>query len=269
MLQTDAGKTAALARAETNSWSVGDAASFLEVAPEGNRVLTDVSIDGKNSFPSAGERLNLSAAPTEHAIGAALLNEYGEVIGVVGGSLIPGASSMDLLQVAASPAPAGGRIFMRGGLAVPIHLVAPPSPETPATTLAALSASGQFLPAVTARRNVSYGQLARALERKGGLPWPVEGGNQFSRRNPKMVVYVLWEAKEKVKGTLTMRIYDLDNRQLNQPAPVKPMRLNLRPGNRTVTTWQLDVGRVPPAIYRVDVWLNDTPVWRTFFRVTD
>lgn len=258
-----------LEQAAADSWSVGDAASFLEAAPEGNRVIANASIDGKSRFPMAGPRLNISSAPTAHAIGSALLNEYGEVIGIVGGSVIPGASALSLLQINAPVARAGSSVFLRGGLAVPINAVRLPAATASPTPLQTLASRGEFLPLVTASRNVSYGQLAKAVESKGGLRWPVEGGDVFSRQSPKMVVYVLWEGREKAKGIVTMRIYDLDNRMLNNPNAGKPVKLNLKSGDRYVTSWDVKVSALPPGVYRVDVWLNDAAAWRTFFRVTD
>jgi len=58
-------RAAKLKPAAADSWSVGDTAMYLESAPEGNRVITNVSIDGKNVFPGVGMRVNVSAAPTE------------------------------------------------------------------------------------------------------------------------------------------------------------------------------------------------------------
>ena len=176
---------------------------------------------------------------------------------------------MDLLQVAAPVARAGSLVQMRGGLAVPINAVLLPEAATPFTQLKTLADKGEFLPPVTASRNVSYGQLAKAVESKGGLRWPIEGGDIFSRQSPKMVVYVLWEGREKVKGILTLRICDLDNRMLNNPSGGKPVKLKLNPGDRYATSWDVDVSALAPGMYRVDVWLDQAPAWRTFFRVTD
>jgi trypsin-like peptidase len=258
-----------LKAAAADSWNVGDTASFLDVAPEGNRVITNVSIDGKNSFAAAGPRLNISSASTDRSIGAALLNEYGEVIAIVGGSLIPGASTISLFETVSSGQRAGSRVYPRGGLAVPITTVSLPSLDVAGTPLNTLADRGEFLPPVTVSRNVVYGQLARSIGNKGGLPFPLEGGEIFSRHDPKLYVYVLWEGKEKVKGQVTMRLYTVDNQLLNPAMVGKPMKFSLGRAEQKVTSWGVEILTLPIGIYRVDVWVDDAPAWRTFFRITE
>jgi hypothetical protein len=269
ILKASTTKLSKLKPAEADSWNVGDTASFLDVAPEGNRIIANVSIDGKNSFAAGGPRLNISSVPTDRSIGAALLNEYGEVIAIVGGSLIPGASATILFETA-SPVPrAGSPVYLRGGLAVPITTVSSPSLDLAGTPLNTLAERGEFLPPVTAARNVVYGQLARTISKKDGLSSPLEGGEVFSRRDPKLYVYVLWEGVEKVKGQVTMRMYTLDNRLLNPVMVGKPTKFSLGRAEQKVTLWGVELLSLPIGIYRVDVWLDNAPAWRTFFRITE
>src|SRR5260370_7850479 len=138
-------------------------------------------------------RVNISAAPTDGAIGTFLLNEYGEVIGVIGGTIVPGASAMNFLEIAGpTPVAGGSRVYMRGGLAVPIALI-PTSVTQAPTPLSALEAKGEFLPPVTASRNVVYGQLARSVNTKGGLPFPVDSTDSFSKPTAQVNIYALLE----------------------------------------------------------------------------
>lgn len=269
VLKTTTTKLPKLKPAEADSWNVGDTASFLDVAPEGNRVITNVSIDGKNSFAAAGPRLNISSAPINRSIGTALLNDYGEVIAIVGGSLIPGASATILSETASSVPRAGSPVYLRGGLAVPITAVSSPTLDVAGTPLNTLADRGEFLPPVTASRNVVYGQLARTIGNKGGLSSPLEGGEVFSRRDPKLYVYVMWEGMDKVKGKVTMRIYTLDNQLLNKTMVEKPTKFSLSRTEQKVTSWEVEILKLPIGIYRVDVWLDDAPAWRTFFRITE
>jgi S1-C subfamily serine protease len=258
-----------LKRAAVDSWSVGDTAMYLETAPEGNRVITNVSIDGKNVFPGAGMRVNISAAPTDGAIGTCLLNEYGEVIGVIGGTIVPGASAMKFLEIASpTPVAAGSRVYMRGGLAVPITLL-PTSVTQAPTPLSALEAKGEFLPPVTASRNVVYGQLARTVNTKGGLPFPVDSTDSFSKHDAKVNVYVLWEGREKTKGLVTARLFDVDNHLLNKSSLEKPMKFSINRGEQKTTTWEFSTANLPIGVYRIDVWLDDAPAWRTFWRLSE
>ncbi|HXG68733.1 MAG TPA: serine protease, partial [Blastocatellia bacterium] len=92
ILKVQSGKVAALGRAAPGSWAVGDRCYSLDVPTEGNRVILEGSLIGKHNPTGAGERLNVSFSPGRWALGSPLLNEYGEVIGLIGGSLIPGAA---------------------------------------------------------------------------------------------------------------------------------------------------------------------------------
>jgi hypothetical protein len=255
--------------APADTWQVGDVASFLDAAPEGNRILTNVSIDGKNSFPSAGPRINISAAPTDRSIGASLLNEYREVVAIVGGSLIPGAHASSLFETQSAVPRAGSIVYLKGGLAVPISVVSLPSFDLTGTPLNVLADRGEFLPPVTAFRDVVYGQLARSIGNKGGLPFPLEGGEIFSKRDPKLYVYILWEGKEKIKGQVTMRIYTLDNQLLNKSMVEKPTKFNLNRAEQKATSWDVEISKLPVGVNRVDVWLDDAPAWRSFFRISE
>jgi S1-C subfamily serine protease len=269
VLKANSTKLPKLRVADANSWSVGDIASYLEIAAEGNRVIANVSIDGKNTFPTAGMRLNVSAGPTDRAVGAALLNEYGEVIGIVAGGLIPGASAVNFYGLSMSTLNTGTRSVVRSGLVVPVSLLSGLNAEAAGRPLGVLESNGEFLAPVTAARNVVSGELARSMDKKGGISYPTEGGDVFSKKDPTLHVYVLWEGREKTKGSLTMRIFDLDNRLLNKDTVEKPLKFSLNKGEQKSTTWEIGISTLPPGIYRVDVWLNDAPAWRSFFRVSE
>jgi hypothetical protein len=269
VLKANSTKLPKLRVADANSWSVGDIASYLEIAAEGNRVIANVSIDGKNTFPTAGMRLNVSAGPTDRAVGAALLNEYGEVIGIVAGGLIPGASAVNFYGLSMSTLNTGTRSVVRSGLVVPVSLLSGLNAEAAGRPLGVLESNGEFLAPVTAARNVVSGELARSMDKKGGISYPTEGGDVFSKKDPTLHVYVLWEGREKTKWSLTMRIFDLDNRLLNKDTVEKPLKFSLNKGEQKSTTWEIGISTLPPGIYRVDVWLNDAPAWRSFFRVSE
>ena len=63
-----------------------------------------------------------------------------------------------------------------------------------------------------------------------------------------------------------MAVYDVENRALGQASPLK---LSLRPGALSLTTWEIPLTSMPSGIYRVDVSLGDEIVWRKFFRLAD
>jgi len=48
-----------------------------------------------------------------------------------------------------------------------------------------------------------------------------------------------------------------------------PAKLRLRPGEFAFGTWTVSLARLPPGIYRVEVVLDEAPVWRGYVRITD
>src|SRR6202035_1187015 len=108
ILHVDSDRLPHLDPAKVASWDVGDRCYFLDVASEGNRVIVDENVTGKNDFPRAGPRVNVSFPSAKQAIGSPLLNEYGDVIGMVGGALIPGATSLDTLELSFTGVPSAG-----------------------------------------------------------------------------------------------------------------------------------------------------------------
>ncbi len=87
ILKVNAGKVSVLGRAAANSWSVGDRCYGLDVPADGNLIIAEGNIVGKHNPIGFGERLNISLSPDRRARGSPLLNEYAEVIGIMGGSL--------------------------------------------------------------------------------------------------------------------------------------------------------------------------------------
>jgi S1-C subfamily serine protease len=264
-IKIDPGQTPALPWAQANSWNVGDSVTYLEVSPEGNRVLSEVKIVGKNTFPSAGDRLNLSHPASAKALGAPLLNEYGEVVGMLGGSLYSGRDPENPLDMLSPDVFQSGNM-PGSAIAIPVTIVNLKR-ENPAA-METLIRNGESFPPVTAREYVSYVQLAHGLDRSGGSPWPIDSSTEFLRRDGKVFVFVVWDSKEEIKGRTNLQVYSGDNKLLIFSGKVKDTKVNLKPGRRISTYWQVDISNMAPGVYRVDVLLNEEPACRTFFRIT-
>jgi S1-C subfamily serine protease len=271
ILKLDVGKVPVLARAQANSWSVGDHCYTLDSPAEGNLVIVETGIIGKSSLPGAGERINIALSISPAGIGSPLLNEYGDVLGVVGGRLIPGVSALEAAGVGYSEVLGlvGGPV--RGGLAVPITLI-PTATDLKVTSLEELNRTGEFVPLVTARDNVLYGTLAKSVDRKALVPRAVDQKSLFSRRDATLNVFVSWEPLSKIKGknkaksTTTVRVYDLDNRLRIESNPAK---IDLKVNQPTYTIAEVPLKNLSPGIYRLDVFLSEESAWRIFFRVTE
>jgi S1-C subfamily serine protease len=264
ILAVEGTKAIALARAEAKTWTIGTPCFYLEVSAGSSRVITSTSIVGQNTFPRAGERLNLSASPDRAAVGSPLLNEFGEVIGMIGGSLAPGTNLLESYLLSESGAGSGG--ILRYGLAVPITLVPAASARPTPVTFDQLAQAGQMIPVVTAGDRVEFGELATTLDKGKGIPGLRNSRQQFSHRDAKIYVYINWDPNTKFKGVATMAIYDVDNHPLSES---KPLKVNLHPGDLTAGIWELNLAVLPSGTYRVDVALGGELVWRRFFRLGD
>jgi hypothetical protein len=208
---------------------------------------------GVNDYPGVGQRLSISLFNGGATPGAPVVNEFGELIGVVSEGLYPDIDS----QI----------VHMGSLMQLPPTLVIPPvalaAVNGTATPLADLAARGVFTPPIVLARHVLSGGFASKILRDGGRTQPVDPKTEFSMQEPSMTVFVTWDPKERLKTILTLRIFDQDNRKL---AETKPLKTTLRVGSLPFSTWDL---KVPPAegIYRVDVLIGSDVAWRGFFRV--
>jgi hypothetical protein len=222
---------------------------------------------GQNIFPRAGERLNLADNPSREAIGSPLVNEFGDVVGIVGGSLAPGADLMGSYMLTAAPDAAGQYTSIRDGLAVPIQLIPEAVSEEPQTTLEELTRQGQMVPLVNLENKVVIAGLALKLDRRqGGFPSPSDSRQQFSHQDQRIWAYVNWNENTAFKGTVSMAVYDADNRAIRVSSPQK---LALHSGALSISTWEIPITSIPSGVYRVDVSQGDEIVWRKFFRLSD
>jgi hypothetical protein len=252
----------ALART-TDSWAIGDRSYLLDMPAENNRVLVETSLIGKQNLDAAGDRINIADTVNRRAVGSPLLNEYGEVIGFVGGSLLPGSAFIEDLAFGARSNSLG--VASRGTLAVPIQLVDESAGTQ--TTIEGLLKSGQFIPALVSSQSVLSGVLARAVNTKIDPPRTIEERIEISRANPQCVVFITWLPTEKRKGYPSLRIYDLDNNRVGEYLNKK--KITVTPNKLSYSLWDLNLSGLPTGIYRIDALLDGDFVWRTFFRMVD
>jgi hypothetical protein len=263
ILKVTPNEQSSLPAAPSESWAIGDRCYVLDAPSEGNRVLMETSIIGKLAVSGAGHRLNISDTLSRRALGSPLLNDKAEVIGFVGGSVIPGSAFLED-QV----------LFVRnlsntsrGTLIVPMSLVVAPNSADSGTTIDSLAKSGQFTPPLVGNEDVLNGTLSRNLNRKIDPPQPIEERSEFSRQDTRAVLLVTWLPKQKRKGIPSLKLYDLDNRLLSASAGKKKISVN--PQKLSYTSWELNLVGLVPGVYRIDVSLDADAVWRTFFRIAD
>jgi S1-C subfamily serine protease len=263
-LRVDAGQKRFIKLLPYADAPVGSRVFALAVSPAGSRVIVRCDIVGKNSFPQNGERINLNCAHPD-VIGSPLLNEYGDLIGVVGGNLIPGMPSTKSFPGMY----AGAAVIANstpGTLAVPVKLSSKPASTQTPTTLQQLASDGTFTPALARFENIQWGTLARRVEAKP-FPRPLEETYEFRSNDKAVSVFLSWQPKEKIKGSALIRIYDLSGTALIE---TKPTKVDMKPGSALVYSWwRTEITSLKPGVYRVDVLLDASPVWRAFFKVRD
>ena len=241
---------------------VTDRCFFLDAAAENNRVLTETFQIGTRDLGAAGQRLNIGETFDRRTIGSPLLNDYGEVIGIIGGSLLGGAFPGD--SVYSSHNALLGAVS-RGGLTIPINLI-DESAGGP-SSIAQLSATGQFMPTLTTTQDALSGSLSRGLNRKADPPRVVEEKYEFARGDGQAVVFISWLPEQKRKGVPALHLFNLDNRLIFESAGKKKITVNT--DRLSYSVWELNISTLPPGIYRIDVLLDVDTVWRTFFRVVE
>jgi hypothetical protein len=247
--------------AEPKSWNISDHCYWLDVRPDGTRVFADGQIVGLPS-PAWGDRIDLSEGYASSALGGALLNDRGEVIGVLGGTL-PEAlagSTMQLTSRSEVTFSAGG------GIAIPASLLPQTLPTSP-VTLQDLWSKGLMTPSLAGSKYVLYGMLMQG-DRSDTKSLPVnrELKLQFQRSDNLANVLILFSDSESFKSTVVLKVYDIDNRVL---VSSNPESVNVNRGNRAERVWRVPLTSLPAGVYRVDLELTQGVAWRQYFKLND
>jgi hypothetical protein len=184
--------------------------------------------------------------------GAPVVNEYGELLGVVGAS--PGATRMGVLL--------RNRAELKGVPIVPFGLFLVQKDVAP-TRIADLRSRGELIAALAGEQNVLSGGFAREIARTNTVA-PSDQRDEFSATEKKMVAFVTWNTVEKLKGLAIIRVFDIDNRPIME---TKPMKLSLGKGQMSLSSWELPISSLS-GTYRADVMLDARPMWRGFVKIT-
>lgn len=267
LLRVDAPSKSFLKRGSNDAAAVGSRCSFLEWGPLGSK-LTDGSVSGTNSFPRAGARLLVASGVSSQSIGGALLDEFGNYVGVIGGSIVPSANPARIMVLLSESGSASSALdWETTGLAVPQSLLPAFPSNAPPVSLAELANRGEFAPLVIKSNSIQYMSVSSALGKDSGrIPFPRDSKQIFSKRDAKAVVYVNWQTSAKQKVSYTLRVFTADNKTVSAS---KPQEISLAPGKYASTNWDLPVGLMSPGIYRIDLLINEKTSWREFIRVTE
>jgi hypothetical protein len=239
---------------------VGDRVYSLDVPSPGTRIILDLDVIGINTFDRAGERLNVTNTVSSAAIGAPLLNVYGEVVGIMGTTLLPGANS--LLSGRFNYINLSLLTSVRGGLAAPIESVSLRGSRV--ASLADLHAAGQMISPLKPQQEVLNGIFSRAVHISGGFPQTIENKSEFSARDKECAFSVVVRGTSKTKSVVAIHLYDADNRRL---AFSKSIKVNFKLGSMHTFDWKVPLAQLQPGYYRVDFVIDAVPAWRGFLQV--
>jgi Trypsin-like peptidase domain len=257
----------ALKTAEPKSWNVGDPCSWLDAKNEASRVLSQGQIVGMQPHGSWGERIELSGSYTSTASGGPLVNERGQVIGVLGGILpdslvneLPSAAQVEGIDLYYSST---------NGTSVAINLIPETLPAQP-IPLNELWNKGEMTPPIQNSKYVAYGMLSLGIKPGGKSktlnPATAEMKVSFHRSDGTASAVITFANNETLKSTARVNIYDIDNHPI---ATGMPEKLNVNRGELSRRTWQFPISALAPGIYRFDLVIGDGVAWRQFFKVTD
>jgi S1-C subfamily serine protease len=265
VIGTDGQLATSLKVAEAKSWNIGDRCFWLDVKPDGSRVIAEGEIVGLDSRLPWGERINISGQYNRGALGGPLLNEQGQVIGLLGGTLpetlLAGFGS-DTLNSTPDIS-----IDSLGGVAVPVNLL-PASLPNSASTMSELLSKGEMMPLVSNSKIVLFGLLSDG-QKAGGkkrLPGERSWKVSFQRGDSSAAVIVAFSNSENLKSTAVIKLYDINNHLVGSG---KQEKLNIGKGEPSERTWQLPLTNLPAGYYRVDVEVGGVVAWRQFFKLTD
>lgn len=266
ILKIAAPRAGVLQQAPANSWKVGDVGYLLGSPNENSRTIQNVGITGIEDSPDAGERVNTSWYGSPRTIGSPLLDSYGRVIGVLGGTLIPGVETLrrttadGFTIVGEEP----NNAFV--SLVVPLSMIPAVAGSRQPVTLSDLAAQNLFVKPLPRDLQVMSGTLCKDFKRSSYYYiTPVDPTTTFSREGNILAAVITWNPDKKIKTTLQFRIFDLNNGLKEES---RPSKFELHSQATGYTGVKLPVASLKPGLYRVDLLLGNEPEWRAFFRVT-
>jgi Trypsin-like peptidase domain len=262
ILKLASAKSAKLRKAESSSVAVGDHCYWLDKKTDGGRVISDGQIVGKEPHEGWGERFSISGLFNTTAAGGPVLNERGEVLGILGGSL---PESLVPSVTRGSQSYGSGPTFTMTGSVVPMGLVSA-NGSAGQTPLQALWSAGLFTAPVTAARYISFGMISQGKPQKGKASLSREMKVDFSRQDEVATILIAFQGIEGWKNTVQLRISDVDNHILSNGEPLK---LSLRSGEVQERIWSFALTPMHPGIYRADVFVGEAVAWREYFRVRE
>jgi S1-C subfamily serine protease len=260
VVQVDTRDIPPLEREPSDATLVGARLIVLNAENNKTRGIGGVDISGRQDMPGFPGRIQINPSLNPEAAGGPLLSLYGRVVGVLGGSLTPGARYER--QVTTIAIGSIG-IYSVVRAATPIKLV---GNESTPTSLRTLLTTGILTAPISPLPNFSYGGTTNNVPRDA-LAATGPNVTDFSHRDPFVWVYTWWQKKDKAgKGMISANVYDSLNRVRIKTAPAKA---SLQEGSPTRFAFSFSPAKLERGTYRVDILWEDQIAWRTFFTMID
>lgn len=228
---------------------VGDRCYSMQGSTGGSRVLLEGQITGLAGGGAPGWMVSFFNGLGTR--GSPVVNEFGELIGILGG---PPASSVPTVRALASAD--------FGNMPVIPATALPAGPLPAPVPLDTVRAAGHLLTALEGDVHVMSGGFAGAIGR-GPTVRPQDQRDEFSVSDKEMVVFVTWSPRSQIKGQTAFHIFDASNRPVMSS---KPTKVNFRKNDLVMSSMKIPVPQ-QPGVYRAEVHLDGKPAWRSYVRI--
>jgi hypothetical protein len=259
VVRVDTGSVAPIPTGGGQILPVGARVALFDEAGD-TRIVQPFDVSAVTTLTGYGGRIRLSPSVSAVGIGGPVIDERGMVVGVVGGSLMPGVRA-GLRAVAQYPELQRTRT---ANSATPIVDVALGGTNT--KSLATLQSEGLLTPALSPMPEMLLGGTAPEIP-KDASDRRIRDVSEFSsREHTELIVYAFWIKRAKLsKGELSASVFDATNQRRGTIAPRK---VTLK-GTEQRFSFALPLRDFSPGYYRIDLYWDNTPVWRTHVRVVD
>lgn len=261
VLKTDTGGATPIPRSRAESVPVGSTLAVVTIENDA-RVVTPVDVRASSVRGIYGGRIQITPGFNLPQIGGPLINEQGEVVGIVGGSLKPG---IRIDQRAAN----GNRWLSASqegtDLASPISAL-PAMLPAEGRTMADLAATKVLTVPLVARPEFTVGGAVPQLSKNLSELGIAEQREYSARDDAQIAVYSNWVKRGKTsKGVVSAIVYNAQN---EPRMTVTPKTVTLRDQEQRLS-FVISPKELVPGYYRVDVCWDGAPAWRVYIRIVE
>jgi hypothetical protein len=266
LLQVDAKNSKELQIAKLGVWKEGTTDYLIDAPQEGGRTVRGIEINGIRNAAGTSKRVYISWVGDNQSVGSPLLNQDGQVIGMLGGTPVEGVGFTfgKKAFVATQPGAAGGRASL---MVVPISEVGRLPPPIKSTTLAEMAAQGLFAGPVAHDPQVIAASLCAEFQsdpKRGPVCKSIRG--EVSRKQQSLTLMVIWSFERDQKLVEESQIFDSENHKVGGSSA---REIKLKRGGPNLSDDKVSIGTLQPGVYRLDVLAGGTAQLRMNFIVME